>query len=530
MVSQDPWAFLAAHLCDVPALGVRLDASDIPLSDAFLAETAPLVARALREMAALEAGAKANPDEGRMVGHYWLRQPELAPSAELAGAVTAALAQVKAFARDVHAGTVAPPRAERFTDVLVVGIGGSALGPQLLADALAGAGAPLRAFFFDNTDPDGMDRVFATLDERLASTLTIVVSKSGGTVETRNGLLEAEAAYTRAGLAFGAHAVAVTSDGSALHQHAVAGGFLATFPMWDWVGGRTSVTSTVGLLPAALLGVDVDALLDGARLMDEATRGAERCGNPALLLALAWYQQGGGQGRRAMVVLPYKDRLALFGRYLQQLVMESLGKEHDLTGAQVEQGLTVYGNKGSTDQHAYVQQLRDGPNDFFVTFVDVLRDRDGASVAVAEDVTAGDYLHGFLLGTRRALADKGRASLTITLPDVSPRSLGALIALYERAVGLYAAMIGVNAYHQPGVEAGKRAAGTVVDLQRSVLAALRARIGERFTPREVADLAGEPGAAAAVLSLLDHLAASSYHPVTRQPGADPLSATYGIEA
>ena len=203
-----------------------------------------------------------------------------------------------------------------------------------------------------------------------------MISKSGGTPETRNGMVETAAAYAAHGLVFGRHAVAITQDGSALDRQAREQGFLERFPMWDWVGGRTSVTSAVGLLPAALQGIDVRALLDGAAAMDAATRRRETRANPAGLLALAWHAVGEGRGAKAMVVLPYKDRLLLFSRYLQQLVMESLGKEKDLAGRVVHQGLTVYGNKGSTDQHAFVQQLRDGTADFFVTFVRVLKDRD----------------------------------------------------------------------------------------------------------------------------------------------------------
>src|SRR5438477_12777714 len=145
--------------------------------------------------------------------------------------------------------------------------------------------------------------------------------------------------------------------------------------MWDWVGGRTSETSAVGLLPAALQGLDIDGILAGATACDEITRQPDMMRNPAALLALMWYYAGEGRGTRAMVVLPYKDRLELFSRYLQQLVMESLGKWTDRDGNEVGQGIAVYGNKGSTDQHAYVQQLRDGLNNFFVTFIEVLRDR-----------------------------------------------------------------------------------------------------------------------------------------------------------
>src|SRR5207244_6299276 len=142
------------------------------------------------------------------------------------------------------------------------------------------------------------------------------------------------------------------------------------------------------------------------------------------------------RGAKDMVILPYKDRLMLFSKYLQQLVMESLGKEHDLAGNVVHQGIAVYGNKGSTDQHAYVQQLRDGVNNFFVTFIEVLRDRAGKSMWVEPGVTSGDYLSGFYQGTRVALHEKGRESITVTVPDASAATVGKLIALYERPVGL----------------------------------------------------------------------------------------------
>src|SRR5262245_21418299 len=152
--------------------------------------------------------------------------------------------------------------------------------------------------------------------------------------------------------------------------------------------------------------------------------------------------------------------------------MESLGKRLNLKGERVDQGISVYGNKGSTDQHAYVQQLRDGVNNFFVTFIRVL-ESGGEPIAVeAGGITAGDYLHGFLLGTREALADNDRQSMTLTVRRVDPRTVGILIALFERAVGFYGSLIDVNAYHQPGVEAGKKAAAAVLTLQGKVAGAL----------------------------------------------------------
>jgi glucose-6-phosphate isomerase len=526
MTPRELWERYKSLLFDDPGLGLRLDLSRSGIAETALAEREGAARSALDAMAALEGGAIANPDEERMVGHYWLRAPEKAPTPQIAAAIRETGERVRDFAARVHDGRVRPPTAAGFRHVLVVGIGGSALGPQLVADALGSAGDRLVPHFLDNTDPDGLDRVLGGLGEGLAETLSVVVSKSGGTAETRNGMLEAAAAYRARGLDFAGHAVAITQEGSALDRQARAQGFLGRFPMWDWVGGRTSVTSAVGLLPAALQGIDVEALLAGAAAMDEATRRREPRRNPAALLALAWHAIGEGRGTKAMVVLPYKDRLLLFSRYLQQLVMESLGKERDLAGRVVRQGLTVYGNKGSTDQHAFVQQLRDGTPDFFVTFVRVLKDREGASLEVEPGATSGDFLDGFLLGTRRALFESGRPSLTLTIPDVSPRSLGLLIALYERAVGLYASLVGINAYHQPGVEAGKKAAAAVLDLQRRVLAALREREAKGATCEELAAAAGVPDEVETVFHVLERLGANPDRGVARRAGASPFDAVY----
>ncbi|HVY45212.1 MAG TPA: glucose-6-phosphate isomerase [Minicystis sp.] len=514
-------------------LGLSVDVSRVKFDDAFVAEMKPRLVAALASMKELEAGAIANPDEKRRVGHYWLRAPDLAPDAETRAAVETALARVLSFADAVHAGRVRPERASRFDNVLVVGIGGSALGPEFVAAALGTPADRMRPFFFDNTDPDGMDRTLDAIGDGLARTLTIVISKSGGTKETRNGMLEADAAYRRLGLTLAKNAVCVTGEGSELDKYAAKNGFLARFPMWDWVGGRTSELSAVGLLPAALQGIDVRAMLAGARAMDEATRAADPMKNPAALLALAWFAATGGQGKKDMVVLPYKDRLELFSRYLQQLVMESLGKRLDLDGKVVHQGIAVYGNKGSTDQHAYVQQLRDGLNNFFVTFIEVLKDRAGERpvVEVEPGVTSGDYLSGFLQGTRKALTESDRESITITLDEVSPATVGKLIALYERTVGLYGSLVHVNAYHQPGVEAGKKAAQAVLDLELKVLAALREARGRALSLEDVAR-AAKTEDVETVFIILRHAVANPEKGVTRHlaPGASPFDATYAARA
>ncbi|MEJ5368681.1 MAG: glucose-6-phosphate isomerase [Bryobacteraceae bacterium] len=485
------------YLVTVPQAGLSLDISRMNFSGAWLDSMEAEMQRAYSAMEELERGAIANPDENRMVGHYWLRAPHLAPTADLRIAIESARSRVEEFAARIH-------ESSAFTEVLSIGIGGSALGPMFLADAL---GHPrrdrMRLHFLDNTDPDGIERVLAALEGRLDRTLVLVISKSGGTPETHVGMKLAEAAFARAGVAFGPRAVAITMPGSKLDVYAQENGWLDRFPMFDFVGGRTSVMSAVGLLPAALQGLDTAGLLAGAAAMDEATRVRVTRRNPAALLALMWHYATGGKGRRDMVILPYKDRLLLFGRYLQQLIMESLGKQRDLYGRVVEQGITVYGNKGSTDQHAYVQQLREGVNNFFVTFIRVLED-GGDPLELEPGIRAGDYLDGFLLGTREALSSNGRESITITIPRVDARSVGALIALYERATGFYASLVNINAYHQPGVEAGKKAAAALLELQKRILAALGA------SPKPVDQIAAETGAESeeAVAHILEHLAAN----------------------
>ncbi|AOS46033.1 Glucose-6-phosphate isomerase [Lacunisphaera limnophila] len=507
-------------------LGLSLDISRMPFPEDFLTGMQPKLQQAFADMAALEGGAIANPDEKRMVGHYWLRNAELAPTPELRTAITDTLEAIKVFTAKVHKGEIAAP-AGKFKEVLVIGIGGSALGPQLVSHALGrikGNRDKLRVSFFDNTDPDGMDYVLKELGSRLKQTLVIVISKSGGTAETRNGMLETQAVFKAAGLDHAKQFVAVTGEGSKLDQVAVAEGWLARFPMWDWVGGRTSELCAVGLLPAALQGIKIDQMLAGAAAMDEVTRKKSLRDNPAALLALMWYWATDGKGTKDMVVLPYKDRFLLFSRYLQQLVMESLGKELDLAGNVVNQGIAVYGNKGSTDQHAYVQQLREGVNNFFVTFIEVLKDRVADdSMEVEPGVTSGDFLQGFFLGTRDALSEKNRHSITITVNEVSPRSLGQLIALYERAVGLYASLVGINAYHQPGVEAGKKAAGSVIALKLKIAAALQAAQGREFTAETLAAQLNQPERTELIFKVLEHLAANPGSKVVktvRKPWSD----------
>ena len=517
------WGRFSSLYYSFAEVGFSLDLSRMKFDVSDLLGQQADFDRVFAAMQELEGGAIANPDENRMVGHYWLRAPELAVSSEIEEEIKVSWEKIRSFAERVHSGALVNPAGDKFSSILLIGIGGSALGPQFVSCALAEGSASLAINFLDNTDPDGMSLCLQKLGD-LSGVLSIVISKSGSTKETRNGELVVKRAYQAAGLSYAKHMVAVTGAGSALDKRAESEGWLARFPMWDWVGGRTSELSAVGLLPAALQGVNIDEMLRGAREMDQQTREPQIESNPAALLALAWRAATKGRAAKSMVVLPYRDRLELLSRYLQQLVMESLGKEQDLNGTIVNQGLSVYGNKGSTDQHAYVQQLREGPNDFFVTFVNVLQDRGGVCIAgfdpskleVDPGITCGDYLSGFWQGTRQALWENKRESITIVLERVSVFSVGALIALFERAVGYYASLVGINAYHQPGVEAGKKAAESVLGVQRKVVA----HFVSDSTPRgvcELAELLELCDAEEVIFHVLERLVANRRLSVQRSP-------------
>ena len=520
------WERFQKYYTEFADLGLAIDLSRMNVDDAFFATMEPKIQNAFADMDALEAGAIANPDEKRMVGHYWLRNPALAPTPEIRHEIEQTLINIKEFAGKIHSGAI-HGAGGKFKNFLLIGIGGSALGPQFVAQALGNPRKDkLKPFFFDNTDPDGMNRTLATIGKKLNRTLCVVVSKSGGTKETRNGMLVAQAAYEKAGLKFGQHCIAVTMFGSDLDKYANENQWLERFPMWDWVGGRTSELSAVGLLPAALQGIDIEGLLAGGQIADTATRNKTVKANPAAQLALAWFASGNGKGSKNMVVLPYKDRLELFSKYLQQLVMESLGKEFDLDGKLVNQGLCVLGNKGSTDQHSYIQQLREGMNDFFATFIEVQKDQSGDPYFTEPSTTSGDFLQGFLLGTRSALAENDRESLTITVKDVDAKVVGLLIALFERAVGFYANLVNINAYHQPGVEAGKKAAGNILNIQRQIIEFLKSNLNQRFTVLEIADGIGRADEVETVFKISEHLSANPVRKIKKTSRVNVFEAQY----
>ncbi|NLF17356.1 MAG: glucose-6-phosphate isomerase [Lentisphaerae bacterium] len=485
--------------------GMRLEAAAV--ERLLTAEPGPkqhnpppaLCERAHQGMRDIENGAVKNPDEHRRVTHFTDR---------IAYPESALFRRVEAFAENVRQ-RCESGRGQPVEAVIVNGIGGSALGPQLLQFACHGPAwnerSPQerrfypRLYFLDNTDSAGLADALAVV--RPQTTMVVTISKSGGTQETRNNLVALQQAYAAVGEPFARHAVAITQRGSKLDRQAQAERWLARFPMAESIGGRTSETSIVGHLPAALTGIPFRELLAGACHMDALTREPDPRRNPAYQLAIAWYLAGHGRGDRNMVVVPYADRLVLLSRYLQQLVMESLGKARDLDGRLVFQGLNVFGNKGGTDAHAYIQQLNDGRDDFFVTFIEILRDPLQADVD--DGLTMGDYLHAFRQGLANALTAKGRQVINLTLEELTPFSLGLIIALYERAVAYYAELIGINAFHQPGVEAYKKASGAVNALNRKAQAWI-AGVSRSWsgTANAAAEALGEPAAATELAGIL----------------------------
>ena len=450
-----------------PQRGWRLDLTHSKTAPS----TEPNWERAFSDMRALESGERVNGSEQQQVGHFWLRAPEHAPTMGQASDIGSTLSGLAEWVLDVGSDQVLLENAHPITDVLHIGMGGSSLGAQFLVSALGHVqGKALH--FIDNLDAHTVARWVDTHRDNLAGTMILIVSKSGKTVETLQLAETVFRLFRSCGHPPEARAVAITHPNSPLAQKAQQEQWLASFPFWSWLGGRFSTLGPPGLLSAGLAGADIPSVLAGARAMDEWTRQEDPKLNPAALIAGAWYELGQALGLRNFVVIPYSDRLTHLGRALQQLLMESLGKRTNRQGLTVAQGLTVYGNKGTSDQHALMQQLLNGRDDAIVLLIQVLDDQSGLQPT---EVSLTDTVQHFLLGSRRALIERERPVMVWTIPTIDEASVGATIALFERAVSLYASLIDINAFDQPGVEHGKSAAKELAILQDSIVKALRGR-------------------------------------------------------
>jgi glucose-6-phosphate isomerase len=359
--------------------------------------------------------------------------------------------------------------------VLVLGIGGSALGTKALLDALrAPAWNELddegRDFFprltvLENVDPTSVAAALKRIDPRRV--LVNVVSKSGGTAETMAQYLVVRAWLDEAlGPAAYRHLVFTTDPArGALRELATQEG-IATLTVPPGVGGRFSVLSPVGLLPAALVGIDIAGLLVGARAALDQAQSDDLLRNPAALYAGLHWAADTWLGARLHVLMPYTDRLRQLAEWYRQLWAESLGKRLDRRGQPVHTGPTPVGAVGATDQHSQVQLFMEGPFDKALTFIVV----DDLGVDVPIPARAGlpadlAYLPGHSLGellraeyaaTAAALARMGRMNLTLRLPDLSAASVGELLMFFQVATGYAGVWYGIDPFDQPGVELGKR--------------------------------------------------------------------------
>ncbi len=362
---------------------------------------------------------------------------------------------------------------------VVLGIGGSALGNAAIHAALqhphhnllpaghpARKGAP-RIFIADNVDPSGMRALADLLQEGVSQTAFNVITKSGSTAETMSQFLFFRDLLRRTGGCEPARQIIVTTDprreSSLLRQIAEAEGYHA-FPIPPNVGGRFSVLSAVGLLSAAVGGLDIRALLAGAAAMDARCRSDELPENPAALYASLLYLEY-RKGKHICVLMPYSERLRALGYWYCQLWAESLGKRHGLRQKDIFGGPTPVASVGVTDQHSVMQLYQDGPFDKVITLIEL-----DSAAAVPLPICVGeaepelgylarhsfdDLFHAELSATRMALCDKHRPNCTIRVPRVDERSLGELFMFFEYAAAYSGLLYGVNAYDQPGVELGK---------------------------------------------------------------------------
>lgn len=369
---------------------------------------------------------------------------------------------------------------EHFRDrcevLVVLGIGGSALGNIALQNALnpwtynlmsdRGRNGP-QLFVLDNVDPDQIRSVVDLITPKVKKTIVNVISKSGETAETASQfILFRDLLMSKLGKKYKENILATTDpSGGTLREICTAEGY-RTLEVPEGVGGRFSVLSAVGLFSAAMTGIDVDALMNGAKDMDKRLKSADLFDNPAAMIAAVHYILG-NKGKNISVMMPYSTGLYSLADWFRQLWAESLGKQVNLKGRQVFAGQTPVKALGTTDQHSQVQLYREGPNDKLITFLEV--ERFGQKLAIPtsmKEVETLRYLAGSnfqtlinaeKLGTEYALLESQRPSMTVLFPQINAETVGQFLYLYEAAVSYMGGLLEINTYDQPAVQLGKDA-------------------------------------------------------------------------
>jgi len=369
-----------------------------------------------------------------------------------------------------------------FENMVVLGIGGSALGNIAVQSALSSptwnmmgstsAGGKRngpRLFVIDNVDPAYFGSIMDLCEANggVEKTLFNVISKSGETAETAaQFMIIREMLKKRLGSAYGGNIVAVTDPAKGTMRKICDAEKFLTLPVPDGVGGRFSVLSPVGLFSAAMCGIDIDAMLEGAKDMDAACSREKMLENPAALLASMLVEMGTAKGKPNHVMMPYANNLYLLADWFRQLWAESLGKEKDTQGREVFAGFTPIKALGATDQHSQIQLYREGPNDKVIGLVAVEKFSREVEIPTGLGVDALQYLEGKKMGdllnaerraTEYALVESLRPNFTITFPQVDEYHVGQFINLWQIATAYAGLLLGVDAYNQPAVETGKQA-------------------------------------------------------------------------
>ena len=386
------------------------------------------------------------------------------------------LRAVNQVVADTNAFFESNSKGKRCKHLIVLGIGGSALGNIALQNALKEHVHNLtpcshrigpRLYVLDNVDPHFVGDTMRHLelkDPGLAHTALNVISKSGETAETAaQFMIFRDWLKSHLGDTHRKHIIAITDPSRGTMRSIVDQEGYATLPVPDGVGGRFSVLSPVGLFSAAMCGIDINALLAGAAAMDQRCQLRDLSANPAA--TLAWLlMEFTKRGKGNHVMMPYCNALYSLADWFRQLWAESLGKRVDLSGREVFAGATPIKALGTTDQHSQVQLYREGPNDKIFGFVTIDKwDRD-VTIPASLKVDAISYLHSHTLGqliaaekraTEYALVESERPNFTITIPRLSAHHVGAFIQLWEVITAYAGLLLNINAYDQPAVETGK---------------------------------------------------------------------------
>ncbi len=361
----------------------------------------------------------------------------------------------------------------RFDNILVLGIGGSALGGLAVTEALLKPYWNLltkeqrnnfpRIFFLDNIDPDSINGLLQVLD--LKKTLVNVITKSGDTAETMSQFMVIrDLMQKELGDDYRKHIVATTDKKMGiLRQLADQDGY-KTFFVPDDVGGRFSVFSAVGLVPFALVGLDIDQIINGIKDMDLALKNTDINQNIAAQSALIHYLMDTNKGKKLSVMMPYSNRLKYVSDWFVQLWAESLGKEFNNNGEKVNIGLTPIKALGATDQHSLIQLCNEGPNDKLITFIRVENFDTVLETPKVFEYTGIGYLGGKTINdllnaeadsTKVSLADYSRPTLTITLDKINEYNLAQLLYMLEVQTAIIGELYNINTFNQPSVEQSK---------------------------------------------------------------------------